>query len=70
MDLYGGRPGRFHLRRMSGTPKDGENLEVLEAFIAVANTTFILIVQGMNLRALVNGDPLLAEWQKGWFAGS
>jgi len=30
MDLYGGRPGRFHLHGMNGTPKDGENIVILE----------------------------------------
>jgi hypothetical protein len=68
MDLYGGRPGRFHLRGMSGTPKDAENLEVLDTFLTVANTTFILMVQGLDLRSLVQSDPLLAEWQRRWFA--
>jgi hypothetical protein len=68
MDLYGGRPGRFYLRGMSGTPKDAENVEVLDTFLAVANTTFILMVQGLDLRALVRSDPLLAEWERRWFA--
>jgi hypothetical protein len=66
MDLYGGRPGRFHLRGMSGTPKDEEIVQVLETFVAVANTTFILMVQGLNLRGLVSGDPILARWYNGW----
>ncbi|MGA3310525.1 MAG: hypothetical protein ABSD08_18225 [Xanthobacteraceae bacterium] len=65
--VYGGRPGRFHVRGMSGTPKDGENLEQLEVFVTVANTTFILMVQGLNLRALVDSDPMLAEWHRNWF---
>lgn len=30
MDLYGGRPGQFHLHGMNGTPKEGENLEILQ----------------------------------------
>jgi len=40
MDLYGGLPGRWHLRGMSKTPKDRENMEVLDTFITTASTTF------------------------------
>jgi hypothetical protein len=68
MDLYGGRPGRFHLRGMSGTPKDAENIAMLDTFLAVADTTFILMVQNLDLRTLVRSDPLLAEWERRWFA--
>lgn len=68
MDLYGGRPGRFHLRGMSGTPKDAESVDVLDTLLAEADTTFIIMVQGLDLRALVQSDPLLAEWERRWFA--
>ena len=30
MDLYGGVPGRFHLDGMRGTPKDEENLQIID----------------------------------------
>jgi hypothetical protein len=67
MDLYGGRPGRFHLRGMSGTPKDGENLAQLETFVETASNTFVAMIQGLDLRALVESDPTLAAWYKGRF---
>jgi hypothetical protein len=63
MDLYGGRPGRWHLRGMSGTPKDRENLETLDTFIATASTTFVIMVQGIpQLRELVLRQPMLRQW--------
>jgi hypothetical protein len=62
MDLYGGRPGRFHLRGMSGTPKDHENLATLDTFITTASNSFVLMIQGLNLRALIETDPVLANW--------
>jgi len=58
MDLYGGRPGRFHLRGMSGTPKDAENLEILATCIGTASNTFVAMVQRLNLRALIEADPI------------
>ena len=62
MDLYGGRPGRFHLRGMGGTPKDGESLAILEAFIVTASNAFVIMIQGLNLRVLINADPILDKW--------
>ncbi|MDB5474688.1 MAG: hypothetical protein JWP49_199 [Phenylobacterium sp.] len=37
MDMYGGRPGAFHLNGMRGTPKDNENLEVVETYATTVN---------------------------------
>jgi len=63
MDLFGGQPGRFHLRGMSGTPKDRENLETLDTFITTASTTFVIMVQGIpELRAAVFAEPALHRW--------
>jgi hypothetical protein len=67
MDLYGGTPGRFHLHGMSGTPKDGENLGLLETFIETASNAFVLMIQVLDLRTLVNGDLILAAWYRGRF---
>jgi len=65
MDLYGGRPGRFHLRGMSGTPKDHENLETLDTFITAASTTFVIMVQAISpLREVVLRDQTLREWYR------
>lgn len=67
MDLYGGRPGRFHLRGMRGTPKDAENVAVLETFVTSALTTFIVMVQGLDLYGLVQKDELLTKWYRETF---
>ena len=64
MDLYGGRPGQFHLRGMSGTSKDAENLEQLESFIETASNTFVIIIQQLKLRDLVADDPMVVAWYK------
>jgi hypothetical protein len=52
MDLYGGRPGKFHLRGMRGTPKDSENLEMIGTFINTATLKFRLTAGRLNLRDL------------------
>ncbi len=62
MDLFGGRPGRFHLRGMSGTPKDFENIETINTFISTASNSLIVIIQGLNLFALLQSDPALTRW--------
>jgi hypothetical protein len=63
MDLYGGTPGRWHLRGMSKTPKDRENLETLDTFITTASMTFVIMVQGISqLREVVLRQPRLRQW--------
>jgi hypothetical protein len=63
MDLYGGLPGRWHLRGMGKTPKDRENLEVLDTFITTASMTFVIMVQGITqLQQLVLRHPKLRQW--------
>lgn len=63
MDLYGGRPGHFHLRGMRGTPKDRENLEVLDTFITTVSTTFVIMVQAIPaLRRVALQEPALYQW--------
>jgi hypothetical protein len=47
---------------MSGTPKDNENLATLESFITTASTAFVIMIQGLNLRGLLEADPALAAW--------
>jgi hypothetical protein len=64
MDLFGGRPGRFHLRGMSGTPKDSENIAVLDTLIVSASLCFIAVVQKLALHRLVAADELLSDWYK------
>jgi hypothetical protein len=62
MDLYGGRPGHFHLSGMRNTPKDGESVAMLDAVITSASLCFIRLVQGLNLRCLLVHDPTLLAW--------
>jgi hypothetical protein len=62
MDLYGGKPGHFHVRGMRGTPKDAENLQTLDTFIDTASTTLRLVVNYLKLHELVRLDAKLAAW--------
>jgi hypothetical protein len=64
MDLYGGEQGRFHLFGMKGTPKDLENLRMLDAFITTASRCFIRLAQGLQLREVLSQDPMLREWYR------
>ena len=66
MDLYGGIPGRFHLRGMSGTPKDLENVEVFQTFITTVSNTFVLMVRVLKLHMLVKTDPVVTAWYSAW----
>ena len=47
---------------MSGTPKDAENFATLQAFLGSAAITGIRMIQGLNLRYLVEGDPIVGRW--------
>lgn len=62
MDLYGGRPAHFHLRGMSGTPKDAENLATIDSFVDTVSLTFAQMVSTFRLHDLVERDPVLADW--------
>lgn len=62
MDLYGGRPGRFHLKGMRDSPKDRENLDVLNVYVVTASNCFALMVHSLGMKQLVLADPLTARW--------
>ena len=62
MDLYGGRPGLFHMYGMSRTPKDAENLEILDTLITSASNSLKGMVIDLKLRQLVQADPALTAW--------
>jgi hypothetical protein len=62
MDLFGGKPGRFHLSGMSGTPKDQENVEILKTLILSASNCFKGIVHDLRLYDLVRSDKILLDW--------
>jgi hypothetical protein len=64
MDLYGGTPGRFHLYSMKGTPKDLENIQLLDTFITMASRCFVGLAQGLQLREVLAQDPMLVEWYR------
>ncbi len=67
MDLYGGRPGQFHLRGMRETPKASESLEVLETYLGDASLTFVSLIQGLDLHVIVRSDFILTRWYAGHF---
>lgn len=62
MDLYGGRPGQFHLHGMNGTPKEAENIEMLQTFEVTLINCFVRMIQGLNLRHFVEADPVIGTW--------
>nr|WP_156134732.1 hypothetical protein [Methylobacterium sp. ZNC0032] len=64
MDLYGGSPSSFHLRGMSGTPKDIENFEMFEASIESVSLCFKRICIELKLNKLVESDAKLIKWFK------
>jgi hypothetical protein len=64
MDLYGGRPGHFHLRGMSATPKDLENVEQIATHIESACNSFIIMIQQLYLYDIVDNDPVAGAWYR------
>lgn len=67
MDLYGNKPGYFHLHGMSGTPRDGEILEQLGSFIETTFTTFVVMIQQLELKTIADADPVIGKWYKDFF---
>jgi hypothetical protein len=68
MDLYGGTPAHFHLRGMGGTPKDAENLAIIDSFVDTVSLTFAQMVSNFRLHDLVERDPVLADWVRSTLA--
>ena len=64
MDLYGGKPGRFHLDGMRNTPKDLENIEIIDTLITSASNCFIQVAQNLQLRSVLASDPIIATWYR------
>ena len=62
MDLFGGDPLHFHLCGMRGTPKDLENVEILETFVVTVSNALRFLIFYMGLREEVLCDPDLAGW--------
>ena len=65
MDMYGGRPGHFHLFGMSGTPKDRENLEILTTYLTSAENSFMGVMQAFQLFSLFSDNPQVQAWYDG-----
>jgi len=64
MDLFGGRPGHFHLAGMRHTPKDGENIEMIDTFVTTVSNTLIQIAQALDMYRVIDADETLAEWYR------
>lgn len=62
MDLFGGEPGHFHTRGMSGTPKDHESIEILEVFIHSVGLCLMLMIQKFDMKDKIVEKPELADW--------
>lgn len=62
MELFGGRPGRFHLQGMLGTPKEQEILSFIEMYIETVSITVQLMIAQLNLYHLVQSDQFLSAW--------
>jgi hypothetical protein len=64
MDLYGGSPPRFHLRGMSGTPKDLENIEMLDTYITSVSLVLKLLVAKLDLGDVLRNNNELLAWYR------
>ncbi|MBY0362248.1 MAG: hypothetical protein K2X45_10110 [Phreatobacter sp.] len=62
MDMYGGSPGRFHLRGMAVEPKMEEVVEALEAFFVSVSNAMKSIVIRFELRFIISNDTELLAW--------
>ncbi|MGD0763560.1 MAG: hypothetical protein ABR929_10320 [Roseiarcus sp.] len=62
MDMYGGIPGHFHFRGMAGTPKDFENLAIIDEFITDVSNTMKLLVLQLKMKKLLGHDKILGKW--------
>ncbi|GEM_PF-2079949 len=64
MDMYGGQHGHFHLNGMRDTPKDKEAIDILETYIETASLSFIGIATHLQLRRVLNSDPIITDWYR------
>jgi hypothetical protein len=53
---------------MSGTPKDTENIVLLDCFMTTLSNTFLLMAQSLDgLRPLVRQDRVARRWYEDHF---
>jgi len=62
MDMYGGSPSKLHVRGMLQTPKDGENLDILDTFARSVELSALHIMVRLALRSAVANHPHLRQW--------
>lgn len=64
MDLFGGHSGHFHLHGMKGTPKDKENIVLMEELINSASLSFIRVALSLKIDVRLSQDPNLNRWRQ------
>lgn len=64
MDMFGGRPGHFHMNGMSGTPKDNESLALVTSFTNSVSITLSMMIQKFDMIDTIKNIPELAHWVK------
>jgi len=62
MDMYGGRPGKFHMSGMVGTPKDFENLAIIQTFTGSVSLCLKLMVHKFDMHQAVAPNPEILKW--------
>ncbi len=63
MDMFGGRPGSYHLRGMGGTPKDDENAEIIQTYAVTVDQSIAGIAQHFQ-PAFLQTDPAMNLWSR------
>lgn len=61
MDLFGGRPGVFHLHGMRGTPKDAENTKIIETYATTVDQAIVSIARHFK-PPFLEGDAMFNAW--------
>jgi hypothetical protein len=62
MELFGGAPVCLHLEGMRGTPKDDENLEMIETFVETVSLALKILVVVIIRQSKVDFDPEVISW--------
>lgn len=62
MDLYGGVPPHFHMKGMLGTPKDAENMAIVETFLETVSIALKFMVLKFGMIEEIRKNTRLLEW--------